>query len=372
MKNGDMEMKNDDMAYSQNADVPSAVLVRRNALARRWYILVLPGGVKGSPSKGLRDELCRRSRDGEPLFEYFAPAYYEMVHRNGQLVKSERPLLFNYVFVHSSEREIYRMKRYQPQYNFLARVTGPDGIGCHPFLKESAMENLRWVARSYSDRLPVYYPDPGRLMNGDRVRITEGQFKGVEASVMIRPGGGSKDIMVCLDDFLWVPLLSVKPGQYEVIGLHDGGRHIYTKLGGDRIPDGLHSALCRLRGGEGLTDSDRKLAREAVCLYSRLELDGDVMRCKQYSILLHSYAVLEDEPNYNSLLDTVRGILGAVKASHSRALLLVTLYGCTDNSRYRNDAVELLSAQSRPPKKSIARLLRWIEDFDGCYGHKGI
>ncbi|MGN0188414.1 MAG: transcriptional regulator [Candidatus Cryptobacteroides sp.] len=365
-------MRKDEISYTLNTDVPSSVLMRRNSLAVRWYILVLPGGAKGSPSKGLRDELCRRSRDGEPLFEYFAPTYFEMVHRDGQLVRSERPLMFNYLFVRASEREIYRMKQYQPQYNFLTRVTGADGIEHHPFLSDTSMENLRWVARSYSDRLPVYYPDPGRLMNGDRIRITDGQFKGVEASVMIRPGGGDKDIMVCLDNFMWVPLLSVKPGQYEVIGLHDGGRHIYTKLGGDRIPDGLHDALCRLRGNGDVTDSDRKLAGEAVCLYGHLELDGDVMRSKQYSVLLHSYAILEDETNYRSLLDTVRGILDAVKASQSRALLLVTLYGCTDNSRYRNDALEILSALSSPPKKSVARLLRWIGDFDKCYGHKGI
>ena len=348
-----------------------AVALRRNAMAVRWYILVLPGGAKGSPAKGLRDELLRRSRDGEPLFEFFAPTYFEMVHRNGRLEKSERPLLFNYLFVCASERDIYRIKRFQPQYNLLPRVTGVDGCSHHPFLSGKAMDNLKWVARSYADRLPVYYPDPGRLMHGDKIRITEGQFKGAEASVMIRPGGGSKDIMVCLDDFLWVPLLSVKPGQYEVIELHGGGRHLYTKFGGDRIPEGLHSALCRLRGKEDVTEDDRKLSREAIYTYARLELDGDVMRSKQYSILLHSYAILGDEFNYNSLLDTVRGILGAVKSNRSLALLLVTLYGCTDNSTYRDRALKILENQGdSKPGKAFTRLLRWVDDFDKCYGHK--
>ena len=96
------------------------------------------------------------------------------------------------------------------------------------------------------------------------------------------------------------------------------------------------------------------------------------MRCKQYSILLHSYAILQDESNYSSLLDTVRSILGAVKANQSRSLLLVTLYGCTDSSRYRSEALELLSVLPKPHKKGVTRLLHCIDDFDHCYGHKDI
>ena len=36
------------------------------------------------------------------------------------------------------------------------------------------------MARSYSDELPVYVPEAGYLRKGDRIRITDGRFKGVE------------------------------------------------------------------------------------------------------------------------------------------------------------------------------------------------
>ena len=42
------------------------------------------------------------------------------------------------------------------------------------------MGNLRWVAESYSNELPVYVPDSDRLLKGDRVRITSGYFTGME------------------------------------------------------------------------------------------------------------------------------------------------------------------------------------------------
>ena len=47
-----------------------------------------------------------------------------------------------------------------------------------PYLSDHEMETLRWMAESYSNELPVYVPDSGRLLKGDRVRITSGSFHG--------------------------------------------------------------------------------------------------------------------------------------------------------------------------------------------------
>ena len=48
------------------------------------------------------------------------------------------------------------------------------------------------MAESYSNELPVYVPDSGRLLKGDRVRITSGSFMGMEAEVVVQPGGGHR------------------------------------------------------------------------------------------------------------------------------------------------------------------------------------
>ena len=193
---------------------------KKNSHTVRWYVLVLPvsrhGHYQGNPARALQAELDRRMRGGETLFEFFAPSYVEVRERHGQLVRTNHPLLYNYVFIHASESEIYRMKRFLPQYNFLPRIRDAHGE-YYPYLSDEAMRNLRWVAESYSDVLPVYTPGPDRLMKGDRIRITEGQFKGVEATVIIQPGAGRKEVMVCVENCMYVPLLSVEPGQYEVV-----------------------------------------------------------------------------------------------------------------------------------------------------------
>ena len=214
---------------------------RRNSQAVRWYVLTLPSCHRG-PAVGLQRELDRRIRCGEPGFEFFAPSYVEVKNEDGHFVHTRRPLLYNYVFVRSSESEIYRMKQELPQYNFLPRVR--EGLrGYYPYLSDEAMRNLRWVARSYCDELPVYMPETERLAKGDRIRIIAGRFKGAEACVAIRPGGGQKDVVVCVENWMWVPLLHVRPGEYEIIALHESGKHVYARLDNDRLLESLHEAM---------------------------------------------------------------------------------------------------------------------------------
>ena len=248
------------IGWNWTDSVTEQLRARKNSNAVRWYVLALPtsrkGHYQGNPARALQMELERRARSGEPVFEYFAPSYVEVRKQHGELVRTNHPLLYNYVFIHASEAEIYRMKRFLPQYNFLPRVREKDDA-YYPYLSDEAMENLKWVAASYSDVLPVYTPGPERLMKGDRIRITEGQFKGVEASVIIQPGGGRKEVMVCVENCMYVPLLCVEPGQYEVIALNADNRHVYTRLNGDRLPAGLHEALKRYHSPEGVTEIGR-------------------------------------------------------------------------------------------------------------------
>ena len=83
---------------------------------------------------------------------------------------------------------------------------------------------------------------------------------------------------------MWVPLLHVRPGEYEIIALHEGGKHVYTRLDNDRLQEGLHEAMGRCFSPGGATDEDRALAAETIRQYGRLQVDSDVLRSKLYSI----------------------------------------------------------------------------------------
>ena len=335
----------------------------------RWYVLVYPSSGRAMTDE-LDRELARRQRDGEPLFEYFAPAFVETRTVNCRLVKTRRALLYNYLFVHASEAEIYRIKQRLPQYNFLPRVRDGKDSYHYPYLTDQAMRDLRWIARSYAEPVPVCAADPVWLVKGDRIRITEGRFAGIEARVVTTAPSRHKEIIVTIDNWMCVPLLSVQPGQYEVIELNAENPCCYSRLNNSALFERLHTALCHHLSGE-VTDEDRGVAAEVVRQYGSLQLESDVMRSKLYALLLPAYTILGEESKREQLLRTIQEMLPAVRAEQSRALLFVALYGCTDNCLYYGQAHALVDpwrAEPRP-KKSKALLIRHLADFDRLLGH---
>lgn len=304
------------------------------------------------------------------LHSAFAPSYQEVRRIDGKFVNTQRPLLFNYVFVRASERDVFQLMQRFPVLSFLPRVRERKRE-YFPYLSDAAMENLQWVARSYSNTLPVYIPQPDGLRKGDRIRITEGRFKGVEATVVIQPGAGRKDVMVCVENWMWVPLLRVMPGEYEVIALNDKDKHVYTRLDNDCMLNGLHSALQRYHSAEGVSEEDRSLAAKALKEYGNLQMDTDVMRCKLYAILLPAYTILGMEEEAAKLVGVMQTMLPLVKAEQSRALAVVTLYGCTDSSIYYHLAHEAVDPwkKEEKPKKSKQQLISRLADYDRWLRH---
>lgn len=120
----------------------------QNSRAVRWYVMVLPSCHRGR-AKGLQKELDRRLRCNEPAFEFFAPSYVEVKQKGKILVNTEHPLLYNYVFIRSSENELYRMKQVLPWYNFYP--------GCG---KRGAITILIYLTQPWKicNGLPVHIP----------------------------------------------------------------------------------------------------------------------------------------------------------------------------------------------------------------------
>ena len=87
---------------------PEALEALRNNNAVRWYVLSLPDCHRGGV-RGLQREQDRRIQAGEPSFGFFAPSYQEVRRIDGKFVNTQRPLLFNYVFVRASERDVFQL-----------------------------------------------------------------------------------------------------------------------------------------------------------------------------------------------------------------------------------------------------------------------
>ena len=362
--------------YPPSAETARLLRCKKNREAVRWYVLVLPSSngssATSTPSHRLHTELERREQNGETLFDYFAPTCVTVHKKNGQTISRQRPLMYNYVFIHASENEIFRLKRVLPYFNFLPRVFTEDDY-YFPYITDGEMENLRWIASSYSNELPLYEADTQHLVKGDRIRITVGALAGLEAEVIKRAGTHQKDVVVrILDNFL-LSLYTVKTGEYELISLSHKGKHQYAHLSNDRYFAGLHAALERHYSAGGVTDADRSLADEVLRNCAHLELDSDVLRSKCYSLLLMSYKILDQTDDFSAMMGTALSILPLIKAEQSAALLMVTIYGCTDNRRYYDRSHEMTDAwrTEEKPKKNKRVLLERVADYDRWFGHAG-
>ncbi len=321
---------------------------------------------------GLERDLARRRRDDEPLFEYFAPTYVETKEVNGRLVTSKISLLYNYFFIRACEDEIFKLKKFEPQYNLLHKISSKDGTSHFPYVKDSTIQTLKWIAHSYSGSIPLYLLDQTLLIKGDRIRITKGQFKGVEARIVTRPDSPVSEVMVFVDNWMCVPLMNVRPTQYEVIDLNDSKSSPKVSYGleNQKLSQELHEALCRCLQGEA-TEEDMKLADDTFRNFSTVVVDTVVLRCKLYSFLLPACRILGNREKLEGLLKLIHIMLPTIKAEQSLALLTVYVYACTDNCFFHEQAHRLIDPwRSEPaPKKSKKILIDRLADYDRILGH---
>ncbi len=342
---------------------------RKNRRTVRWYLMIYPYGRKGL-LQGLDREIARRFRDNEPQIEYFAPAYVEAREVDGRIVRTEKQLLFNYVFVHASEDELFNLKKHEEQYNFPRKKNVGEDEYRYPYVSDEMMRNLQWIAKSYSGVLPVMVGDTSWLLKGDRIKITAGPFKGVEAHLFDNKRNNEKEIMVVVDGWMSVPILHIKDKQYKVIGLNPSTSGSRGAVIGEEMLPRLHEILCRKYLGETLQE-DITTAGSIISRYAGHEPESDIMRCKLYSLMLMAYRIVGDEEKMEGLMQLINSILPTITAEQSKALLLTTLYGCTDNSIWFRQAHALIDPwRSDPaPKKSKKQLIQRLADFDRILGH---
>ncbi len=336
----------------------------------RWYLMIYPFGRKGVVM-GLDREIKRRKNMGEPPIEYFAPICVEAKEEDGKIVRTEKQLFHNYVFVRASIKELFRMKQYEEQYNFPRRETTATGEHHYPHVSDEVILNLKWIARSYSGVIPVYTGDTSWLVKGDRIRVTSGPLKGIEANLFDNRQKKRKEIMVVIENWMTIPLLRVKESHYKVIALNDKTheKENFT-ISDEQIPR-LHHMLCRLYDKKGLSAEEHHFAKDLIEQYKGKEPASDIMRCKLYSILLMAYTILNDKEKYDKLAGFINAMLPSIKAQQSKALLLTALYGCTDNSLYHCHAHQIVDPwkQEDSPKKSKQQLIDRLADYDRCFKH---
>ncbi len=345
----------------------------KNVAARkkqRWYVMFFPWGKSGL-TVGLEQELSRRKISGEKPFEYFAPTYVMMKEADGNMVKSTENMLYNYFFVHTTEDDLFVIKRHQPQYSVMRPEYDSDGVRHYPYVSDNAIKTLRWVSKSFGGCIPICFIDQRLFVRGDKIRIIRGRFKGTEAHLVARPNSDKNDVMVYVDNWMCVPLMNVHPEHYTIIGLNDTDEtNRLSALDDKSLSQELHEALCRFHG-EQTTEEDKALAERVCSEYSDLKVTTSLQRCKQCAYLLPAYTILNRTDKVEHLLSLMQVLLKEIKSEQVIASTLLVIYGCTDNAFHYEKVHVIIDAWAKDPspKKSHQNLIARLADYDKCFGH---
>ncbi len=367
-----------------------------------WYVLSAPRGCRDISAVLSRENVFRNDNDISPL-EFFAPTFVKEKTFRGKQIRVTTPLALNYVFIHSSQRDIAEMMARMEKFHFLPSVVDGDGIRHYPYIKDEQMRNFMWIAKTYSNELPAHIPDMQMLAKGDRIRVTKGDFAGCEATLLTTPGSKYRKIEVALDKFLSVPLLTVPADGYVLLELNEDLRHQHTTFNLGKYEQ-LHEALGRVIMSGGRAGTDRNSSCNAECVGSAAELDasaatGDMsgatdedkkrarvfinqisqisndasewMRCKRYAFLAAAYKILSDDVELCKTMETTKSLVDASKLNEGKIFLCVVMYGCTNNAFYYEKAHTYMHQldDKTKEKKSYAAILRFLNDYDSWYGH---
>ena len=169
-----------------------------------WYVL----RVTYSRELALKDYLDLRG------IESFIPMRYEIVVRGERKFRKLVPAIHNLVFVRSTREQLDEIKRVKaltlPIRYFMDRETR------RPLtIPERQMQSFIAVAGNYDEQIVYLDATTVALKKGDRVRITDGIFKGVEGEfVRVK---GDRRVMVAVQGVMAVATAFVHPSLIEVI-----------------------------------------------------------------------------------------------------------------------------------------------------------
>lgn len=187
-----------------------------------WYILnyIPPAGHR-------RSELPHLIRRYSDEIEVFAPTFIQLITEDGKVKKTEKPLLYHYIFVKGDEKGIKRLCMEEEGFSFVIDRTG---LGRHLSLSDEAVEQFRIIARYYAGKLPCYPLDGISLEEGDKVEIVNGPCAGLRGTYISRKGGRSGNILIALDSAMAAIVYDVKADFVKVLEFARDSRRVYDQL----------------------------------------------------------------------------------------------------------------------------------------------
>ena len=154
---------------------------------------------------------------------YYLPMEYQLVEHDGERRRELVPAIHNLIFVHSSQREITKLKMYNKKcttLQYMVSNSADDEKSEIIVVPSRAMENFIRVSSSHDDHVRHLTYSDYLDKQGKRVRIIDGNFAGVEG--VIKRIKRDRIVVVLLKGIAAVAITQLPPSFIELIDDKEG------------------------------------------------------------------------------------------------------------------------------------------------------
>lgn len=161
-------------------------------------------------------ELVLKAMLDEEKIESFIPMRYEYVSRNGKRMRKLVPAIHNLVFIHCTRKKMDELKELLgakvPIRYIMDRETRQPIV-----VPDEQMRSFILVSGNYDEAVLYLEPTELALVKGQKVRITDGIFKGVIGEfVRIRH---DRRVVVSIEGVMAVATTFIHPSLVEVVDM---------------------------------------------------------------------------------------------------------------------------------------------------------
>lgn len=280
----------------------------------------------------------------DPL-QLFAPTFISLTSENGKVKKTEKPLLFHYIFVKGSEENIKMLCRSFEGFSFVMDHTG---IRRHLAIDDEKIERFKIIAKYYGNKLPCYPIEDISLEEGDIVQIISGPCAGLKGTFISRKGGKSGNILVSVNQSLAAVVYDVKADYVRVLEFSKDSRRAYDQI------DAYTVKLLTLSPDEA---SIITAATVFTSRFSQLKLNNPKLEAKLRLLLYVSYYLLGNKGESENSLEKYRNLSHHITNPWTKALLLVIEGRITGKKDLFEEATEFLSKTDTSRPSHLQRLI---------------
>lgn len=324
----------------------------------RWYVMRYVSLGRKQTAE-LIEENERRKKKSLPELEYFAPAI--IVTGQGKTKKAyQQPLVLNYVFVHANLKDIKEFQQIHSNFKLLrhwdniqetssknsvakeSNDTDKESFAksVYMYVPDRDMENFIIVAKAYCNSVPTLLSSQATLQKGDKVRILDGEFCGVEGILQRRNRNG-EIVMIPVGTLMMIPLLSVSPEHVEVLEFSKSGTHVYDVL--DELQDSIRELMHKKLNNAMKTD-DISTARYYITRYGQVKLESKKLYGRFSAMIMMLHFILDNKAELEDAVKATIDGLALVTNSETKAFVLSALYACTGMTEYFEKADEIAKA----------------------------